>query len=562
MKNIWIVIAFFVTAATAAQQNVKQSDEDLYTLCKVWGLIKYYHPEVSNGKIDADSLLLASLNKAGKVSDHVKEWLTYIDRKPVKKAAVNAAKCDDADNRNISLNWIKTDKNLTDKQKKYFTALAANPNPGTYYSHNADDTETITYSGYNEKTYKDKNGEERYRILNLFRAWNVIEYFFPYKYAISKSWDKVLTDFIPQFRKASDRLSYNKILMTFSASIEDTHGDITPSLYTEVFGSYGAPFTIQIVENKAVVTKMIEPPYYGMKPGDVIETIDNVPVKDVIAEKSKYIPASNNSVKNRDAFNYLFKSTTEGTFVITGYDKDNTPFKRTITRTDKINVWYKEGIPDNPLVRYDEKTQKTVYSTITDKNIGYIDFSMPTPAEIDSLMKVMKNTKGIIFDLRGYNDNGGLFKTFHYLLKEPKWFGIKTKADFTKPGRFCFEDFIILEKYKYAGKNNPDAYSGKVVVLINEYTQSAEELWAMMFKTIPGVTFIGSQTAGADGNKTPIPLIDGGTMVFSGLGIFYTNKGETQKIGIVPDIVVKPTIKDIQNNNDPLVSKAFEVILK
>lgn len=100
------------------------------------------------------------------------------------------------------------------------------------------------------------------------------------------------------------------------------------------------------------------------------------------------------------------------------------------------------------------------------------------------------------------------------------------------------------------------------MVLINEYTQSAEELWAMMFKTIPGVTFIGSQTAGADGNKTPIPLIDGSTMVFSGLGIFYTNKGETQKIGIVPDIVVKPTIKDIQNNNDPLVSKAFEVILK
>ncbi|RWW92040.1 hypothetical protein [Flavobacterium cerinum] len=399
MKNIWIVIAFFVTAATTAQQNVKQSDEDLYTLCKVWGLIKYYHPEVSNGKIDADSLLLTSLNRAGKASDHIKEWLTYIDRKPVKNTAVNTSKCDDADNRNVSLNWIKTDKNLTDKQKKYLNALAQNPNPGTYYSHNVDDIETITYSGHNEKTYKDKNGEERYRILNLFRAWNVIEYFFPYKYAISKSWDKVLADFIPQFRNASDRLTHSKTLMAFSSTIEDTHGEITPSLYTEVFGTYGAPFTIQITEDKAVVTKMIEPPYYGVKPGDVIETLDNIPIKDIIAEKSKYIPASNNAVKNRDAYNYLFKSNNEDTFTIKGYDKENVPFNRTIKRTDKINVWYKEGIPDNPLVRYDEKTQKTIYSAITDKNIGYIDFSMLNPAETDSLMKAMKNTKGIVLIL-------------------------------------------------------------------------------------------------------------------------------------------------------------------
>jgi len=353
------------------------------------------------------------------------------------------------------------------------------------------------------------------------------------------------------------------VLMEFSGSIEDTHSRIDPSPYADVFGTFGAPFTFQIAENKIVVTKLIDTDACkkaAIAWGDVITHVDGKSIKAIISEKSKYLSASNPAVKTRDAYIYMFTGS-PGSFTIKGYNKDNVSFTKTIQRINRESyVWFSNGVPDVNLISYDAQKQKIIYSQITKENIGYIDFALLQPTDIDSIMKGMANTRGIIFDLRGYNDDGNLIKTFNYLLPEPKWFGISSKVNYTQPGKFCFQDFIIQEDYKYIGKNNPDHYKGKVVVLINENTQSAEELWAMIFKTVPNVTIVGSQTAGADGTETPILLTDGRQLIFSGLGIYYPNKTETQKIGIVPDVVVRPSVKDFQNNIDPLINKAFQII--
>jgi len=53
-------------------------------------------------------------------------------------------------------------------------------------------------------------------------------------------------------------------------------------------------------------------------------------------------------------------------------------------------------------------------------------------------MEKYRNTKGMGFDLRGYNDNASLLKVFDYLLPNPVVYGIKTQADFSQPGKFCF----------------------------------------------------------------------------------------------------------------------------
>ena len=47
-----------------------------------------------------------------------------------------------------------------------------------------------------------------YRLLALFRFWNVINYFFPYKNLIGDSWETVLPRYIPKFEanKDADRL--------------------------------------------------------------------------------------------------------------------------------------------------------------------------------------------------------------------------------------------------------------------------------------------------------------------------------------------------------------------
>ena len=48
--------------------------------------------------------------------------------------------------------------------------------------------------------------------------------------------------------------------------------------------------------------------------------------------------------------------------------------------------------------------------------------------------------------------------------------------------------------------------------------------------------------------------------MFSGLGIYCPDGGETQCIGIVPDVKVKPTIRGIREGRDELIEKAIEII--
>ena len=101
------------------------------------------------------------------------------------------------------------------------------------------------------------------------------------------------------------------------------------------------------------------------------------------------------------------------------------------------------------------------------------------------------------------------------------------------PGEFNFD------RSKKLGSNKKSAYQGKVVLLVDERTQSQAEFTAMGFQAAPNTTVIGSTTAGADGNYSRIILPGGLATGISGIGVFYPDGSPTQRIGIVPDIEIK-----------------------
>jgi C-terminal processing protease CtpA/Prc len=104
-------------------------------------------------------------------------------------------------------------------------------------------------------------------------------------------------------------------------------------------------------------------------------------------------------------------------------------------------------------------------------------------------------------------------------------------------------------------------YKGKVVVLVDENTLSQAEYTAMAFKSVPGAIVVGSATAGSDGNVSKIPLPGGLFTLISGIGVFYPDKVPTQTIGVVPDVVVKPTLSDIIDRRDPVIEQAIKLIV-
>jgi C-terminal processing protease CtpA/Prc len=95
---------------------------------------------------------------------------------------------------------------------------------------------------------------------------------------------------------------------------------------------------------------------------------------------------------------------------------------------------------------------------------------------------------------------------------------------------------------------------------VNENTQSHAEFTAMAMRVAPHAIVIGSTTAGADGNVSAITLPGGIRTRISGIGVYYPDGRETQRVGIVPDITVQPTIQGIIQNRDELLEKAIEII--
>lgn len=103
-------------------------------------------------------------------------------------------------------------------------------------------------------------------------------------------------------------------------------------------------------------------------------------------------------------------------------------------------------------------------------------------------------------------------------------------------------------------------YTQKVVLLINERTQSRPEFAVMCLRNDPKVTVIGSNSVGADGDVAYIPLPGDLFLCFTAHGIYHPDGGQTQRVGLSPDIEVYPTIQGIREGRDELMEAAVQYL--
>ena len=110
----------------------------------------------------------------------------------------------------------------------------------------------------------------------------------------------------------------------------------------------------------------------------------------------------------------------------------------------------------------------------------------------------------------------------------------------------------------FCSSKNKTPYKGKVILLFNEESQSHAEFTLMALQTASNVIGIGSQTAGADGNVSLITFPGDCKAYMTGIGVYYPDNRETQRVGIIPDIEVKPTIEGLKLKKDEVLDKAIE----
>lgn len=479
-----------------------QEIDNLYALGKAWGQLKYTNTKVAKGEYNWDYELFRALPMIQKkdFKNNLNQWVTHY-----------------GENQNSI------------PQNNYY--LYFYPNIGNPIFQN-------------EKEYKEMDfSDDGYRLLALFRYWNMIEYFFPYKHLIKKDWNEVLKQYIPEILEANNELSYQLTLMKLLAEVEDSHAGIyNPSkVVVNERGIQAPPLQIKFIENKAVITKIADsfPQLSNIKIGDEIIAVDGKNTQEFIKEIKKYISASNYATKLRNTTYQLLTTNKE-------------EIKLTLSNEEGV---YEMTVPTMfVLEMYDLfATEKPSHKEL-ENNIGYIYPGTLKQGEITEIMTSFMNKKGIVVDLRCYPSDFIVFSMGNFLMPKPTTF-----VKFKNHNQRELQGFYMTEPLK-VGDDFPDYYKGKIAILVNEETQSQAEYTAMAFQVAPKARVFGSQTAGADGNVSEIVLPGGFKTYMTGIGVYYPDGTETQQIGVKIDEPVKPTIQSVREGRDIVLEKALEYL--
>jgi C-terminal processing protease CtpA/Prc len=523
---------------------------NLATLGKVWGFLKYHHPDITSGGRNWDYDLFRVLPKVLAATDRVAgdaalaQWVA--DAGSVAPCSP-CATLDTADlhlrpdlawiaderylGRNLSraLRSIYVNRPLHDNQ--FYVSTARNGNP----------------SFDNELTYDAlKVPDAGVQLLALFRFWNIVEYWFPYRNLIG-NWDRSLSDFIPRVALAKTSDDYQRQLMLAIAAIQDGHSNLWSSLRVRPpTGDCQLPVNLRFVENRPVVTGYSSDDLgktSGLHIGDVVTKIDGQPVTKLVSEIAPYYAASNEAGRLRDIGRSLTRGKCGAVSVA-------------ILRGSGTLEFNAERVPLAKLDLSRDRRHDLPGDTfqMLAGNVAYLKLSSVKIDQVSAYIEAAADTKGLIIDIRNYPSEFVAYPLGSHLVSNRTVFASNTFTDIVNPGAF---------HWRIGSTITPDLphYVGRIVILVDENSQSQSETTAMAFRAAPGAIVIGSTTAGADGNVSRIPLPGRLDSMFSGIGVFYPDHKPTQRIGIVPDIVVRPTIAGIRAGRDEVLEAAIHRIV-
>jgi carboxyl-terminal processing protease len=326
------------------------------------------------------------------------------------------------------------------------------------------------------------------------------------------------------------------LLLELMASLKDTHTRIIS--YPGQPERQSPPVQLDRVDDKIAVIRADEST--GLKPGDVVVTVDDKPVAKCLLLQMKRVCSSTDRGRVRGACGQLLAGP-PGTKVTIKIERaDHSTQQLTLLREAKAF-----------------RNEPTVSSRRLADSLGYIRISRwggpNLVAQFDQALEEFKNSKGLIIDVRG---NGG---------------GSDALADEVN-GRFLDKMVVSsIDFWREAGTDHfhktigrvqprgPWTYHGRVAVLIDEGCASACEHFVSGMEAIGRVLLVGTPTNGAGGGPTVVTLCDGTKVAISRALGMRANGIVFEGHGIPPHIFSTPSIQDLRDGRDAALelSKAW-----
>ena len=389
-----------------------------------------------------------------------------------------------------------------------------------------------------------------WRQFAVIRFWSVVDGFFPYKDLMDQPWSNALPEFLAEMEKVNDSTGYAQVLARMAARLQDNHVKITGHPFFDALrGEAGLPVTFRMVENAVLVGAILDPlAAQGLQLWDELLEVDGEPVATWMARTEPYMVAANPWTMKRNLVAALGRGL-DGSSVRVKVKGPNGPARElVIQRSSKFPMAFPKTLHAGDPIQ------------VLAGGIAYVDLARLVPSEVDSMFDKIKDTSALVLDMRGYP-------------KGTAW-DIAPRLNVRKAsaGAFSFTSVVSALDGPHADSSSVSAvqklppsmgkpfYTGKVVMLIDEQTQSQGEHTGLFFEAACGATFIGSPSAGSDGDVTDIRLPGGVVVRFSGLGVRHADGRQLQRVGLQPKVLVRPTINGARDGRDEVMDRAVRYI--
>jgi carboxyl-terminal processing protease len=189
--------------------------------------------------------------------------------------------------------------------------------------------------------------------------------------------------------------------------------------------------------------------------------------------------------------------------------------------------------------------------------IGYLKIrSFGDSSMVDQVLGILdqgkqRGLRGWVVDLRG-NPGGSL----------PAVLG--TAAGFFDPSHSIVGYQVDRQKRQTPLETQPlDLLNGAaLVVLVDRDSASGAEIFAAAIQEAKVGTLVGSKTAGNVGVATQITLPDGSVLQVTEQRFVSPSGAQIDGVGVTPDVLVDNTDEDLENDRDPQLGKALDLIVQ
>lgn len=553
-----LALVLVLSFPMAAQPKIS-SVEKYKQIGLVWGLLKYHHPEISSGKFNWDLKFLELAKKVEAIEKQEDLNLVILnfvnDYKiagyPKKQKQVSR---EELFSKNYDYDWIES-MPFTDELKARLVYLKDNALAGDFYASVGKMTNQVSFKnevGFEGFDYTNKN----HRLLLLYNFWNMNQYWNVNKYLFDNSWISYLDSMTELFLQATTKFSFAIAKAKLLSKINDSHSFLYDSSFKDSIYKYVPAFSVRNVNDSLVVTTISNKRLAkndGVELGDIITKIDGKPVQELLESKvASLLSASNQTFLKKWSNILLFNNIDSINVDIIGHNSEK--------KNKYIRLYHDYEVTDKISLMAPKVDKKWSF---VEPEIGYLNLESVNPKDLEEAFKEMKNSKGLIIDLRNYPKNISNNDIASYLLPEKKEFikvlwPINKKPSLSEYGSKAPMAFIADPLW--TGNKNSNYYKGKVVLLVDKTTQSNAEFIGMSIQQAPNCVTLGEQTAGSVMNVVDCVLSDKSHVYFTGRVAFYPDGGCVQRKGLKIDHFVKANTKNIRE--DSYLKEAIEIINK